>query len=171
MNIQEQLQNDLKSAMRGGDRLRVEVIRMTLAALKNAQMTLVKSNYDALAGQDATAEVALDRDIALTDAMMQETLSKEVKRRREAAELYRKGHRADLAQREDDEAAILEAYLPRQLTLDELRPLVAAVIAELGAGGPGDMNKVMPVLVQRFKGRADGRLLNQAARELLTASP
>jgi hypothetical protein len=167
MNIQEQLQQDLKGAMRSGDKMRVEVIRMTLAALKNAQMTMVKTSYDAVADQGDAAAASVDRNAALSDAMMQDTLSKEVKRRREAADLYRKGQREDLAQQEEAEAAILEAYLPRQLTLDELRPLVAEVIAEIGASGPADMNKVMPVLVQRFKGRADGRLLNQAARELL----
>ena len=93
---------------------------------------------------------------------------KEVKRRREAAELYRKANREDLAAAEEAEAAILGEYLPRQLTAEELRPLVAAAIAELGGAGPADMGKVMPALMQRFKGQADGRVISQVAREVLT---
>ncbi|HEU5014573.1 MAG TPA: GatB/YqeY domain-containing protein, partial [Roseiflexaceae bacterium] len=66
------------------------------------------------------------------------------------------------------EATILEAYLPKQLTPDELRPQVVAAINELGVSGPSDMGKVMPVLMQRFKGRADGRVLSQLVREVLS---
>ncbi|HWQ15728.1 MAG TPA: GatB/YqeY domain-containing protein [Roseiflexaceae bacterium] len=170
MNIQEQLQHDLKSAMRAGERTRVEVIRMALAALKNAQMAQVKAAFDAAGGEagGAAAQEAASGAGALSEAAMQDVLAKEVKRRREAAEAYRAGARPDLAAAEEAEAAILEAYLPRQLTPDELRPLVAAAIAELGDVGPGDMGKVMPALMQRFKGRADGRIINLVAREVLS---
>ncbi len=173
MNIQEQLQQDLKTAMRSGDKLRVEVIRMSLAALKNAQMAQVKAAYDAAAPADAAVEaqepvVEIDRNAALSETAMQETIAKEVKRRRDAAELYRKGGREDLASQEDAEAAILETYLPRQLTAEELRPQLAAAIADLGVGGIADMGKVMPALMQQFKGRADGRLISQLTREILS---
>ena len=117
MNIEEQLQQDLKAAMRAGEKLRVGVIRMTLAALKNAQMALVKNAYDAVSPE----ELEPDRPpitAALSEAQMQETVTKEVKRRREAADIYRKGKREDLAATEEAEAAILEVYLPRQLTAD-----------------------------------------------------
>jgi len=165
MNIQEQLQQDLKAAMRGGDKLRVDVIRMALAALKNAEMAMVKSAYDAApdAGEADQQRIA----VALSETAMQEALAKETKRRREASEIYRKAGREDLAGQEDAEAAILDAYLPRQLTADELRPQLAAAIAQLGAAGPADMGKVMPALMQEFKGRADGRLISQLAREIL----
>jgi uncharacterized protein YqeY len=166
MNIQEQLQQDLKTAMRGGEKQRVEVIRMTLAALKNAQIALVKSAYDAAGGADAGAEV--DRTMALSETAIQETIAKEVKRRHDAAELYHKGGREDLATAEEAEAKILEAYLPRQLTADELRPQMEAAIAELGGGGIANMGKVMPALMQRFKGQADGRIISQLAREILS---
>jgi uncharacterized protein YqeY len=99
---------------------------------------------------------------------MQETLAKEVKRRRDAAELYHKGGREDLAAQEETEAAILEAYLPRQLTPEELRPLLSAAIDELGAKSIADMGKAMPALIQQFKGRADGRVISQLAREILS---
>jgi hypothetical protein len=104
----------------------------------------------------------------LSETAMQETIAKEVKRRYDAAELYRKGGREELATEEEAEAAILETYLPRQLTAEELRPLVRATIDELGAGGIADMGKVMPALIQQFKGRADGRMISQLAREILS---
>jgi uncharacterized protein YqeY len=169
MNIQEQLQQDLKTAMRGGEKARVEVIRMALAALKNAQIAMVKDAFDAAGGADAVEGGAtVDRTAALSDTAMQETLAKEVKRRRDAAEMYHKGGREDLAAAEEAEAAILEAYLPRQLTPDELRPQLEAAIQELGGGGMAAMGKVMPALMQRFKGQADGRVISQLAREILS---
>jgi uncharacterized protein YqeY len=163
MSLQDQLQNDLKSAMRSGDRLRVDVIRMALASLKNAQIAMVKEAFDA-AGEGGE----VDRSQPLSDKAMQDTLTKEVKRRREAAELYRKGSRPELAEREEAEAAILETYLPRMMTAEELRPLVADVITRVGATSVAEMNKVMPALMQEFKGRADGRVINQVAREILS---
>ena len=168
MNIQEQLQQDLKTAMRGGEKARVEVIRMALAALKNAQIAMVKDAFDAAGGAEGGATV--DRTAALNDTAMQETLAKEVKRRRDAAEMYHKGGREDLAAAEEAEAAILETYLPRQLTPDELRPQLEAAIQELGGGGMAAMGKIMPALMQRFKGQADGRVISQLAREILSQS-
>jgi uncharacterized protein len=168
MTIQEQLQQDLKAAMRGGEKLRVDVIRMALAALKNAQMAMVKDAYDAAPEAGPESSVAIDRNAALSEVAQQETIAKEAKRRHDAAELYRKGGREDLASQEETEAAILEAYLPRQLTAEELRPQLAAAIGELGAASIADMGKVMPALMQQFKGRADGRLISQLAREILT---
>jgi uncharacterized protein YqeY len=165
MNLQEQLQNDLKTAMRAGDRLRVEVLRMGINALKNAQMSMVKEAFDA-AGE-AGAET-VDRTTALSDQAMQDVIAKEVRKRHEASEIFRKGGRNDLADREVAEAAILEAYLPRMLTADELRPLVAEQLAQLGLSGQSAMGKVMPVMMQQFKGRADGRVINQVVRELLS---
>ena len=168
MSIQQQLQDDLKSAMRGGDKLRVMVLRMTLAAIKNAEIAMVKQAYDSAApAAEGESVVAIDR-AELGDEAVLDTLAREVKRRREAAEAYRQGKREDLASQEESEAAILEGYLPRKLSAEELRPLVAAAIGEIGASGPGDLGKVMPVLMQRFKSQADGRVLSQLARELLS---
>ena len=151
--------------------MRVEVIRMALAALKNAQIALVKEAFDAAAPADGAAaeqEITIDRNMPLSEAAMQATIAREVKRRYDAAELYHKGHREDLATQEEAEAAILEGYLPRQLTPEELRPMLAAAIADLGASSIADMGKVMPALMQQFKGRADGRVISQLAREILS---
>jgi uncharacterized protein YqeY len=178
MNIQEQLQSDLKSAMRAGDRPRVDVIRMALAALQSARLALVEAEYNkALAaapkelderGQMVAPEITIDRTMPLSETAMQETLAKEVKRRHDAAELYHKGGRPELAAQEQAEAALLEEYLPRQLTADELRPMLLEAIDALGAGGMADMGRVMPALIQQFKGRADGRIISQLAREILS---
>lgn len=178
MNIQEQLQQDMKTAMRAGERQRVDVIRMALAALKNAQLAMIEAEYNkALAaapkttdaqGHPVIPEISLDRNAPLSETAMQETIAKELKRRHDAAEIYRKGRREDLAQQEEAEATILAAYLPRQMTADELRPLLVTAIDELGATSAADMGKVMPALIQQFKGKADGRLLSQLAREILS---
>lgn len=170
MTIQDQLQQDLKAAMRAGERQRMDVIRMTLAALKSAQMAQVKAAFDKAGGEQAgeAAQQAAEQAGALSEAAMQDTVAKEAKRRREAADAYRKASREDLAAGEEAEAAILESYLPRQLSADELRPLVEEVIAGLGAVGPSDMSKVMPALMQALKGKADGRVINQVAREILS---
>jgi uncharacterized protein len=171
VNIQQRLDDDLKQAMRAGEKQRVEVIRMARAALKNAQIALVKDAFDEATSGETPPEGAdvggVDRSVGLSDAQQQEVIAREVKRRRDAIEAYTKAGRPDLAEQEAAEAVVLEAYLPRQLGPDELRPQVAALIAELGLSGPGDMNKLMPTLMQRFKGQAEGRTLSQLARELL----
>jgi uncharacterized protein len=165
MSIQQRLNEDLKAAMRSGDKLRVEVIRMTNAALKNAQMAAVKQAFDAVGEEGAEG---IDNKQALSDQAVQDVVMKEVKRRREAAELFRKGGRMDLVQQEEAEAVILEEYLPRMLSAEELRPLVSAIIEGLGVSGPAAMNKVMPAAMQQLKGQADGRVINQVVRELLS---
>jgi uncharacterized protein YqeY len=155
----------MKSAMRARDQHKVDVLRMGITAIKNAQMAMVKAAFDA-AGEEAADTV--DRGQALPEQAMQDALTKEVRKRREAAELFRKGGRNELAENEEAEAAILEAYLPKLLTADELRPQVQAVLADLGVSGMAAMSKVMPVMMQKFKGQADGRVINQVVRELLS---
>lgn len=181
MSIQERLQADLKQAMRSGDKLRVEVIRGTRAALQNAQIEVAKQSYDAAvrdienqlgtdqAARDAAiAAISADYHTPLDDETQEKIVAKEVKRRYDAAEIYQQAGRTDLADKETAEAHILEAYLPKQLSADELRPQISAIIAELGLNGPAAMGKLMPVLMEHFKGQADGRVLSQIARDLLS---
>lgn len=164
MSLQSQFEQDLKTAMRERDQFRVDVLRMGIAALRSAQMASVKAAFDQVgeAGADS-----VDSHQPLSDQAALDTITKEVRKRREAAEIYRKSKRPELADQEDQEAGILEAYLPKLMGADELRPLVAKLIGELGASGPNAIGKVMPVLMKEFKGRADGRVINQVARELL----
>jgi uncharacterized protein len=179
MNIQDRLTADLKEAMKAGEKARVDIIRNARAALQNARLELAKQKYDEAARKiEATIFDPLEREAAigaihadpntpLNDAEAISVLQKEIKRRHDAAAIYRKGGREDLALSEEAEVALLEVYMPKMMSIDELRPAVAALIAELGLSGPSSMGKLMPILVERFKGKAEGRVLNQVARELL----
>ncbi|MEM8534420.1 MAG: GatB/YqeY domain-containing protein [Chloroflexota bacterium] len=163
MNLQERIQQDVKNAMRSGDKARLSVLRMALASLKNAQIEISKEAYDAQQQPTASASPAV-----LSEEAVQQTIAREVKRRRDAEESYRQANREDLAEQEASEAAILEEYLPQKLSADELRPLIQTTISELGVSGMADMGKVMPILMQEYKERADGRLISQIAREILS---
>jgi hypothetical protein len=188
MTIEEQLQRDLKEAMKARDSFRLEVIRGARAALQKARQELVKQRYDATRREleaqgfsdraaDANAEGvtplarALNerhQDAIVLDAEAQQAvIAKEVKQRRDSAAIYQQSGQPERQQQEEAEATILEGYLPRQLGADELRPAVAALIDEMGLSGPADMGKLMPTLMERYKGQADGRTLSQLARELL----
>ena len=169
-NLYDQFQIDRKEAMKARDSLRVNVLRMAMSAIKSALSNQVKQAYDAAGGESnlAAAEAATQA-VVLSDVQVQDIVAKEVKRRREAAEMFRKGNRMDLVDTEEAEAAILEFYLPKMMSADELRPQIVALLAEIGATGVADMNKAMPVVMQRYKGRAEGRVLNQLVRELLGA--
>lgn len=156
MGLKEQLSEDLKAAMRAGDALRRDVLRSAITAINNAE----------IAGVDIADESATRQ--ALGEDAVMDVLRKQVKQRRDSADEYRKAKRADLAEREEAEIAVLEAYLPQQLSRDEIAAEVRQVIAETGASGPGDKSKVMPAAMQRLRGRADGRLINEVATELLS---
>jgi hypothetical protein len=146
MHPKVQLQQDLKDAMRAKDELRKSVIRMTISALKNAEI-------------DAGGE--LDEDAAFA------VMTTEAKRRRDSIADYEKGGRDDLVEQEKAELAVLESYLPAQLGKEEIAAQAKAVIAEVGASSMKDMGKVMGALMPRLKGQADGRLVNQVVKELL----
>lgn len=146
MTLKETLMKDMQDAMRSGDELRKSTLRMARAAIKNAEIFQMKE---------------------LDDPGVESVLRKEIKQRRESAEEYSRAKRADLADRETAEAAVLESYLLTQLSTDEIESEVRALIQELGAAGPQDMNKVMPAAMARLKGRADGRTVNQVVTRLL----
>ncbi len=148
MTIEERLMNDLKDAMRAGPagELRKSTIRMARAAIHNTQ-------------------IALQHPLSEEEVIA--VLQREVKQRRDAVEEYVKAHREDRAQIERDEIAVLQQYLPQQMSADEIRAYVEQAIAETGARGPADIGKVMPVLMQRLKGKAEGRLINQLVRQQL----
>ena len=122
---------------------------MALAAFQNAEIA---------------SGAALDEDAALA------VVAKQAKQRRESIEEFRKGGRQDLVDKEEAELAILATYLPQQVTREEVTAAAREVIEETGASGPSDLGKVMPVLMKRFSGRADGREVNEVVRELLAGS-
>ena len=145
-SLKQKLSDDLKQAMRGGDVVRRSVIRLLMAAIKNA-------------------EIAAQSD--LTDADILGVMAKQAKQRQESIESFKQGNRPDLVAKEEAELAILNQYLPRQMTREEIEAEARRVIAEVGAQGPADKGKVMPQLIARLKGRADGREINAVVTELL----
>lgn len=157
MPLREQLADDLKEAMRAGDATRRDTLRSVITAIRNTEIARV----------DVKQEDAGRTD--LTDADVLDVVQKQAKQRRESIDEFRKANRTDLAEREAAELAILEAYLPQQLSRDEIVAEVRAVISETGASGPGDKNKVMPAAIARMKGRADGKAINEVVSELLSA--
>jgi uncharacterized protein YqeY len=155
MTLKEHLAEDLKEAMRAGDARRRDTLRSLITAINNTEIARV----------NIKDETATRQELAEADVL--DVVSKQAKQRRESIEEYGKANRADLVQQETEELAIIEAYLPQQMSRDEVAAEARAVIAETGATGPADKNKVMPAVIARTKGRADGRLVNEVVTELL----
>jgi uncharacterized protein YqeY len=151
MGLREQLTDDLKDAMRQQDERRKITIRSVIAAMKEAETNL-----------DASGErVHLDDDDILA------LIAKQAKQRQESITEFRKGGREDLVAQEETDLAILQAYLPQQMTRAEIEAEARQVIDDVGASGPRDIGKVMKPLMGRLRGRADGKVVNQVVRELL----
>ena len=146
MSLTEQLQADMKTAMRDGDTLRRDTLRMAIAAAQN---------------------VAKDKRAPLTDEETLEVLGREVKKRRESIAAYESANRDDLAAKEQAEIDILTPYLPEQLGEDEIRALAREAVAASGATSPKDMGRVMSGLMPTVKGRADGKLVSRIVNEEL----
>lgn len=146
MSLAEQLQADMKTAMRDGDALRRDTLRMVVAAAQNA---------------------AKEKRAPLSDEETLAVLTREVKKRRESIEAYHTAERDDLAAREQAEMDILMPYLPQQLPEDQVRALVVEAIADSGTSSPRDMGQVMSVLMPKLKGRADGKLVSRLVNEEL----
>lgn len=147
-DLKEQLRADLTTAMKARDELRSATLRMVLTAVK-------------------TEEVSGKSARELADEEVVTVLGREAKKRREAAEAFDTGGRPDRAERERAEEAVINAYLPAQLSDDELRDLVTAAIAESGAEGPRGMGAAMKVLTPKTAGRADGGRVSAEVRRQL----
>ena len=149
MALKEQLDADLRSAMKDRDQLKVSVVRMLKSAIKYREIELSKS---------------------LDDAGVQAVIASEVKRRRDSVEQYRQGGRDDLASKEEAEIALLQRYQPAQLSEVELAKLVDAAIARVGAQGPKDMGKGMKELLPEVQGRAEGKKVSDLVKQQLAGS-
>jgi len=145
--LKQKLTDDLKQALRDGDKVRRSVIRLVIAAIRNAEIA---------------------RQATLEDADILGIIAKEIRQRKESIEAFKQGQRQDLVAQEEAELAILEEYLPRQMTREEIIAEACRVITEVGAQGLGDKGKVMPRLIAQLKGKADGREINAVVSELLT---
>lgn len=148
MPLSRQFDEDLKGAMKASDRARVSVLRLVKAAVKNRQ---------------------IDQGRELTDEEITGVLSTLVKQRRESVEQYTKAGRTDLARSEEEEIAIIQTYMPRQLSPEELDMIIRGAILEAGAKGAADLGKVMKVLMPKVRGVADGKYVNERVKALIGA--
>lgn len=146
MSLKEQMQNDMKTAMREGQTDKRDALRLLLAAIKQAEVDSGKT---------------LD-DNGVTDLLM-----KQVKQRRESIADYERGGRVELAQKELGEVAVIESYLPKMMSREEIEGLVAAAIAQLNITSNKEMGRLMSHLMPLVKGKADGRLVNEVVKAKL----
>ena len=146
MSLADQIQNDMKDAMRAGDTLKRDTLRMLIAAMKNERIER---------GED------LDDDATLA------VVRRGVKSRKDSAEQYRNADRADLAEKEEAEIDILDGYLPQMMSEEATAAAVAAAIAETGATGKGDIGKVMKAVMAKHGALVDGKLVNRLVGQKL----
>lgn len=146
MSLSEQLSNDLKDAMKAKDKVRLSVIRMVRAAVKNKE---------------------IDTGSPLTDEEVLAVFQRELKQRRDSLEAFVSAGRQELAEEVKQEIEVLSQYLPAQLTEAELRELAQSIITEVGATGKSDVGKVMGKLMPLIRGKADGKLAQQVVQSLL----
>ncbi|WP_109695100.1 GatB/YqeY domain-containing protein [Chitinophaga deserti] len=140
-------------------------------AIKTAMLAKAEAELRALRAIKAAILVAKTAEGAsgeLTDADEQKLLQKLAKQRKDSIEIFRQQNRTDLAVKEEEELAVIERYLPKQLTEDELRAEVSAIISAVGASGPADMGKVMGAATKQLAGKADGKAISALVKELLT---
>ena len=149
MTIEERLWADLKEALKAGPRAerRKSTIRMVRAAIHNAQIDLHRP---------------------LTEAEVEELLRRQVKQRRDSIDAFRQGGREELAANEQAEIDVIQQYLPQQMSAEEVTAVAREIIAATGAASLSDIGKVMPVIMARLKGQAEGRTINQVVRQLLS---
>ncbi len=148
MNLFDQISEDIKKAMLARDKVRLEALR-----------GVKKEFLEAKTAKGANGE--------LTDENATKIMVKMVKQRKESARIYEENNRPELAENELSEAAVIEEYLPKQLSAEELEAELKAIIAETGATGPKEMGKVMGVATNRLAGRAEGKLISAKVKELL----
>ncbi|NLA43187.1 GatB/YqeY domain-containing protein [Candidatus Saccharibacteria bacterium] len=150
MTLKERIQNDMKAALLGGNRFEGEVLRNLKAAILNEEVNLGK------------------REEGLSDDAVELLVAREVKKRKESIALYEANERLDLAKTEQDEIVVLQSYLPKALSEDEIRSLVKEAIAEIGASGPQKMGQVIGSVKSRAGTAADGAMVARIAKEELT---
>jgi uncharacterized protein len=148
MSLRQKLTDDMKTAMKAGEKARLGTIRLVIAEMKKQDVATASSKE-------------------LDDAGIAALMGKMLKQRRDSIEQFEKGGRQDLADIEKAEMAVIEGYLPKQMNDDEARAAVAALIAELGAAGPKDMGKVMGALKTKFAGLMDFGQANGIVKDLL----
>jgi uncharacterized protein YqeY len=151
MNLRERISQDLKTAMKSGDRIRLETLRTMRAVL-------LEKEIEKRGGPGMTAE---DEVATLTSA---------AKKRKESIELFTQGGRPELAHQEELELAIIQEYLPRQLTVEEVAGVIRDAVEQTGASGPADFARVMPLVMKQVRGKADGKVVQDLVKKALGAA-
>jgi uncharacterized protein len=152
MALKDTISEDLKNAMKSGQKLRLETLRTIRAALMEKEIEKRGS------GNPMSPEDELG---VLTTA---------AKKRKESIEQFQNGGRPELAEQERQELAVIQEYLPKQMSQEDMEKAVRDIIATTGAAGPGDFGKVMPQVMKQLKGKADGRVIQETVKKLLGAS-
>lgn len=150
MSLEATINNDIKAAMLAKDKVRLESLRSIKAAILLAKTA-----------EGSTGEISADEEIKM--------LQKMVKQRKDSAEIYTQQNRSELAEKELAEAAVIETYLPKQLTEEELMPIIKDIAASVGASSPKDMGKVMGVASKQLAGKADGKLIAELVKKILNS--
>ncbi len=148
MALTEKISADISKALKAGERVRLETLRTVLAALK--EKIVEKRPQGGISEEDELA-----------------VLMQAAKKRREAADIFAQQGRMDIASLEEEELRVIQEYLPRPMTVEELSAIVLRVISATGAGGPMDFGKVMPVVMKEVKGKIDGKLVQSTVKTLL----
>ncbi|MCX6003782.1 MAG: GatB/YqeY domain-containing protein [Chloroflexi bacterium] len=148
VSLKEKLNNDLRQSLRAGDKVRLSTIRLVLSAMNNAEIA---------------------KQAKLEDGDILGVIAKEIKQRHESIDAFKQGNRPDLVAKEEAELAVLQSYLPRQMSREEIIIAARRIIEEVGAQGPNDKGKVMPKIISELKGKADGKEINAVVTELLSA--
>ena len=146
MSLKDQITEDMKTAMRAKDSERLGTIRLLLAAIKQKEV---------------------DERVVVEDVAVVAIVDKLIKQRKDSIEAFQKAERKDLADKEAAEQVVLQAYLPARLSLEEVTAAVKAIVAELGASGPGDMGKVMGAVKAKLAGKADMGQVSAAVKAAL----
>ena len=147
MSLYENLQNDMKSSMKSGETVKLSVLRMAISAIRLLE---------------------IDKKLkSIEDADVSQILQKQIKQHKDSIEQFEKGNRPDLADKERSELVILQTYMPKQMAEDELIKMVKEAIAETGAATKADTGKVMKCVLEKAKGRTDGKSVNQVVLGIL----
>jgi uncharacterized protein YqeY len=144
--ISDKISNDLKEALKSGDRSKVSILRMVKAAIKNKE---------------------IEKGSPLNDEEILGILRSFVKKANESIEQFSKAGRTELAEKEKTELGIIQDYLPQQIGEDEIRRIISDVVSGSGAAGPKDMGKIMKGVMEKIKGQADGKLVSSLVKEAL----
>jgi uncharacterized protein len=149
MSLLDDIDHCFKTALKNQDRLELSTLRLLKTALKNRQVQEKRT---------------------LTEAEVIGVITSQVKQRRDSIEEFKRAGRSDLAQQEEEELRFLLSFLPQQLSTEEIRMELQSIISEIQASGPGDLGRVMKAAMARMAGRADGKMVNVVAKELLGGS-